>query len=538
MTESKFQEALRSVAARMPQVVREHEIMRVAATVCGRDSVKSAETTRQEVLKWAQKRIGGRLPQEAWSGGDFDHLAGGRNCVGVRIDSEESDIWAIRIDDPDKTVPGRNWTTEVVVGLKLPQSPQLSIRLLASTPEDSLDIVHHTPGLVQQVADRCGLSAGGYDLISKPTIIQSEDEAEQLADMLADAKRRLPVFVLTTPEGSSEPLLDASVLARAMLGIAHVFVLPAANTWHITERFGKVRSVFGGAVRAYLPGFDASSDPYSHRLFLTENLLKQDGKSQYDRWMRSLAAHESVRRTKLGIDVLAFANIRNARLERRQTTLVSQAASESEQLNAANARIEALEKQVRDDKATLEFFSSEHEKSELRAEIAEQQLRAAGFRIRQLISQITTSGGSADTADSLPTSWADFSNWCDSYLAGRVILAPAARRMVKDPAFEDVQQAARCLVWLATVCRERRMGIGAGTLRDEPVEDGVRNAHCGGDQFDLDWQGQRYTADWHIKSGGNTHDPKRCLRIYYFWEPASEQIVVAEMPAHRRTEAT
>ncbi|WP_132661730.1 hypothetical protein [Rhizobium azibense] len=285
-------------------------------------------------------------------------------------------------------------------------------------------------------------------------------------------------------------------------------------------------------------GFDATSDPYSHRLFLAENLLKQDGTAQCDRWMRSLAAQESVRRTKLGRDVLAFAPIRNASLQLRQTKLISEGADDSEQLAAANTRIEALEKQANDDHATLEFFSSEHEKSELRAESAEQQLRAAGFRIRQLLDQIANQGGSADTALSLPTSWGEFAHWCDTQLAGRLTLAPAARRMVKDPIFEDVEQAARCLVWLATACRERRMGIGEGTLRDEPVEDGVRNAHCGGDQFDLDWQGQRYTADWHIKSGGNTHDPKRCLRIYYFWEPASEQIVVAEMPSHRRTDAT
>lgn len=538
MAESKLQEALRGMAVRMPKVVREHEIMRIAASVGGRDSTKSAEYARHEVLKWAQKRIGGLLPEQAWSGDDFDYLAGGRNCVGVRINSGDSDIWAVRIDDPDKTVPGRNWTTEVVVGLQPRQSPQLSIRLLASTPEDSLDISHHTPGLVQQVADRCGLSAGGYELTSEPFIIQYADEAEQLADMLAAGERRLPVFVLTTPDESSEPLLDANVLARAMLGIAHVVVLPASYTWYITERFGKVRSVFGGAVRAYLPGFDASSDPYSHRLFLTENLLKQDGASQCDRWMRSLAAHESVRRTKLGRDVLAFAPIRNASLQLRQTALISEHASESEQLIAANARIAALEKQASDDKATLEFFSSEHEKSELRAESAEQQLRAAGYRIRQLHDQLAKAGDAPDAEISLPTSWSDFANWCDTQLAGRLILAPAAKRMVKDPIFEDVEQAARCLVWLATNCRERRMGNGEGTLRDEPVEDGVRNAHCGGDQFDLDWQGQRYTADWHIKSGGNTHDPKRCLRIYYFWEPASEQIVVAEMPAHRRTDAT
>jgi len=70
------------------------------------------------------------------------------------------------------------------------------------------------------------------------------------------------------------------------------------------------------------------------------------------------------------------------------------------------------------------------------------------------------------------------------------------------------------------------------------ADNGIRNAHCGGDQFDLDWQGRRYTADWHIKSGGNTHDPTRCLRIYYFWDSETQQIVIADMPAHRRTALT
>jgi hypothetical protein len=103
---------------------------------------------------------------------------------------------------------------------------------------------------------------------------------------------------------------------------------------------------------------------------------------------------------------------------------------------------------------------------------------------------------------------------------------------------EDVELAARCLLWLANDYRDRRMGGGEGSLRDQAVEDGLWNAHCGSDQFDLDWQGGRHTADWHIKNGGNTRDPKRCLRIYYFWDATTQQVIIAEMPAHRRTGAT
>lgn len=429
----------------------------------------------------------------------------------------------------------------MVVGFKVGQAPRFSARLLASTQENELDIEPHAPGFVQQVAENCFLSQGPYQITAEPWLVDSDDEANRLGEVLVDQYRNSPIFALTVPEDSPDPhkpLIDAGALARATLGIGSVVIVPASQTWILTERFGKQRSVFGGAVRAYLPGFAEDSNPYAHRLVLADHLSTPDGVAQCTRWMRSLAATESVRRTLLGREVLAFSAIRNASLQLRQQQLRQEGASETEQLAAANARIEALEREVFDQNSSLEYFDGEHKRAEERAETAEEQSRAAAFRIQQLIEQIKETGSAVDTNIELPSSWRNFANWCDVNLAGRVALSPFARRQVRSPEFEDAQSAARCLLWLATECRERRMKGGEGSLREEIVEDGVRNAHCGKDQFDLDWQGQRQTADWHIKNGGNTRDPKRCLRIYYFWHAPTQQIVIAEMPAHRRTDAT
>jgi hypothetical protein len=541
MDRSALWELLSPVAARMPRVVREHEILRVAASIAGRDSAKAADTARREVLNWAEKRSGGRLPNDAWEFQGFEYFSGGRNSIGLRIQNDGSDIWAIRADDPDKNVPGRVWTTEIVVGLIRGEQARFSARLLASTSEGDLNIEPHTPGFVQQVAEKCGLWLGSYEIRAEAWLIDTEDEAENLIAMLIDQNRRLPVFVLTVPEGANnphQPLLDASSLARAALGTGHVVILPAAFTWALTQRFGKLRSVFGGAVRAYLPSFFETANPYAHRLVLADHLSTPDGRAQCTRWMRSLAATESMRRSTLGRDVLAFDEIRNSSLAFRQLQLKQAGASDKEQLDAANARIEVLERQFRDQKASLEYFDAEHQVAEERAETAEEQARASAFRIQQLLGQLEANGDVADANVELPEAWADFSGWCDVHLAGRVVLSPAARHAVRAPMFTDVQMAARCLLWLANNCRARRLEGGEGSLRDEVVEDGIRNSHCGEDQFDLTWQGLRYTADWHIKSGGNTRDPVRCLRIYYFWEPNTQQIVVADMPAHRRTSAT
>lgn len=535
MGQSTQLEALSCAPPRKPLAVREHEIMRVSARLAG-----PLEPARKEVLEWAQVRGGKEFPAKAWAFQPFENLAGGRNCTGVRIDKARCDVWAIRVDDPDKTVPGRIWTTEVVVGLLEDQPPFLSTRLLVCTREEELHIEPHVPNLLPQVAEKCGIWCGPYRLTPEPWLIESESDSGSLVEMLLNSERRLPVFVLTVPEDSDDPnrpLLDASALSRATLGLAHVAVLPAEHTWALTKALGKMRSVYSGAVRAYLTDFSKASDPYSHRLVLAEHLRTPDGERQCTRWLRTLAARESVRRFRLDKDVLNFSTVRNSSLEFKQKKLKVEGASEREQLSAAMQRIKALEKQIEEEKASLEYFSNEHSLAEDRAEAAEVQSRAAAFRIQTLLAQLTANG-EEPAGIALPDSWEDFANWCDVNLAGQVMLTPHARRSVRAPVFEDVELAARCLLWLATKGRDWFIGGGGGTIRDEPVEDGVRNAHCGSDQFDFEWQGDHYTADWHVKNGGNTREPRRCLRIYYCWDASTQQIVIADMPAHRRTGAS
>jgi hypothetical protein len=540
LSESTAWDALRPLAARMPTIVREHEILRVAAIIHGRDKSK-AEAARREVLAWAQNRSGGRLPPKAWVFEEFEYFSGGRNSVAVRIDNNDSDIWAIRADDPDKAVPGRVWTTEVVIGLTSNMPAQFSARLLVSTPERNLEIYPHTPGFVQQVAEKCVLSRGPVDFSAEPWLIESDYDAERLVDILIDQNRSLPVFVLTVPDASIDPntpLLNATSLARATLGMALIAIVPAAFTWALTGRFGRQRSVFGGAVRAYLAGFAEDASPYGHRLVLADRIGTNQGAAECSQWMRSLAAAESVRRTRLGTDVLDFATIRNASLQLKQQLLETEGASDASKLDAANARVKALEADLKSARDAELFLLDEHTQVEGRAQAAEGQLNAASFRIQQLLEQLKRRGQTPDADIQLPVSWKDFDDWCDQNLVGRVVLAPQARSGLRNPDFQDAELAARCLVWLANDYRDRRLAGGEGSLRDYVLEPGIRNSPCGADEFRIWWQGQQHTAEWHIKNGGNTRDPRRCLRIYYFWDDATQQVIIADMPKHRDSALT
>lgn len=536
---SRFTEALSPLAARMPRAIRDMEILRVAAQLDGEDFEEATDTARRAVLRWAKRRAGGHLPQEAGDLEDFELTRGGRNSTAVRLRPEGVDLWALRAEDPDKDVAGRVWATEVVVGGKIEDRPFFCLRLITSTNETDFRIEPHVPGPVLQLVDAPGLVIGGRELLSIPRLIETKRSAEDLCDHLEDPARRLPIIVVTISEGvSSGTMIDDTVLAKATAGLARVVRLSSELTWILTSRFGRYRSVFGGAVRIYVPGFSSVDDPYRHRLFLAEHLVSEEDSVVCVAWLRKAVADYSVAHTRLGRDVLDFSAVRTESRRFRASSMRDTAASDTDLLETANALIESLEQQVEEKNKEIDIYVEEVEVAEARAEASENQNRVLLYQVRQLKDALD-GGGDAPTAEPpLPQAWPEFLDWIDQTYPDRVVLTPAARRMVRSPEFEDVTCVAQSIVWLATKYRECRVEGRGGTLRDAPVIDGVRNAPCGGDTYDTYWNGRKCEVDWHIKSGGSTRDPKRCLRIYYFWEPDTERAVIDHLPSHRRTGMT
>jgi len=521
----------------MPRAVRDIEILRVSAQLEGEDYAASAEAARKEALKWAKKRAGRALPKAAWDLHDFDLPVGGRSSAAVRIDSDALDLWALRAEDPDKSVAGRVWSTEIVIGGEVGSRPHVSLRLIVSTTEPDFTVEPHVPGPVLQMIEAPGLIRGARQLFSKPVTVQTENDAQDLCDHLEDRERRLPIFVVAMPEGNGKTHINTALLAKAVAGLARIVLVPAELTWILTKRFGKYRSVFNGGVRAYLRGFSATDDPFRHRLFLEADLRKAGGGSACVRSLRALAAEASISETRLGKDVLDFAAVRTASKKLRKTNVANQAAPEAERLKIAEDWAESLEKLVEEKEKEIDGYVAEIETTEERAQSAEQENRSLLFHIRQLQATLAGGGETPTHEPPLPQDWSEFADWLDQTYPDKVLLTPSARRMARSPEFEDVTLVARAIAWLATVQHDRRIN-GGGSLRDVQVENGILNSPCGGDTYPADWKGRRYDVDWHVKTGSNVRDPKRCLRIYYFWEAETQQTVVAHLPSHRRTSAT
>lgn len=532
-------EAIAPLRSKFPKVIRKHEILRVAAEFPYGSAASIMAQARNEVLAWASRRTGEELPATAWQGESFESsLAGGRTTIGSRIIDEGLDLWALTADDPDKNVAQRVWTTEVVIGQKGANRPQLGVRLIVSTPEDELDIEPAVPGLVKQIADRCVIQVGGFDANSSAFTVTSEADARALIAMITDEGRMLPVFVASGDERSNNPdvaLIDAASLARATVGIAHVAVLPAKHSYSLTDAFGKALSVYHGAVRVYRPSFGLDANPYDHELMLSDRVAANP--AFVSRTLKSIAAAESIRRTRLGVDVVPFGSVRSAAIKIEQERMVAAGASDSEQLSAAKRRIESLMSELNQLKEFQELYDLDIKEAESRAKEAESQLYGAKERIRQLEEVVKSRGAKQVVGDTPPDKWIDFVKWFDVNCAGKLSLTSAAKTGIKKAEFDDPSLAARCLLWLAGRCRDTLIG-GGGSLANVPIEPGVQNAPCGADAFEFNFRGRRYMADWHVKNGGNTRDRKRCLRIYYAWDLEAQEIIVADMPAHRRTGAS
>ena len=201
------------------------------------------------------------------------------------------------------------------------------------------------------------------------------------------------------------------------------------------------------------------------------------------------------------------------------------------ELQSSRHQLDELTTKLRSTREEAEYFLTENQEAEARAGKQQRRIDEAKARIAQLEEQLRSLGHTP-----LPGGWEDFVDWCERELGGSLILSPKARREIKGAHFADAPLAARCLLWLAGEYRDGRLNGAGASLRIE--ESGIRNEPCGGDKVPLKWRGENRHADWHLKNGGNTRDPARCLRIYYFWDQETRQVVVASMPAHVRSAIT
>ena len=218
-------------------------------------------------------------------------------------------------------------------------------------------------------------------------------------------------------------------------------------------------------------------------------------------------------------------------------------------LKLADAELRSKEEQIKELEAALE----EKELQALQVTEETEQVRSQQYwlqaRIDQLEKELSDTGRELDAKVLFPDNYQQMEEWVGRHLSARMFLASKAVRAVKNAAFEDVELVYKALLLLGREYRDMKLHggstrnqgfnqkLGELGLVEEPSGDSSR-LKAQGEEFLVMYDGRKRLLERHLKNGGNTRDPRRCFRLYFFYDDEKHLVVVGSLPAHLTTRAT
>jgi hypothetical protein len=142
----------------------------------------------------------------------------------------------------------------------------------------------------------------------------------------------------------------------------------------------------------------------------------------------------------------------------------------------------------------------------------------------------------------IPSDLRQFQSWCESRLTGSVVLMKSAYDGVKKSRFHEPSFIYRALLLLRDkyVPMRRKGGddlradfeqacqeLGLEETPTFTADPSSRDR----ERFSVPHGGVTTLLDRHLKKGVS-YEPKYCFRLYFFWDVASQQVIVGSLPSH------
>ncbi|MGY1751089.1 hypothetical protein [Modestobacter sp. SYSU DS0511] len=256
---------------------------------------------------WVARKSGGGLPVPEGGRAEGTTVTRSRNADGSWIESahpaevvvrrgEQQGSGSVRQATSAALVEhrpdGSRWTTTLRTwSCTAPENSELGegsgwlwVDVEAVSSESMTGTVIAAPVLVRTLLDsgvnprrRCVV------LQSTPSRFEGEEGAEALAELLSHGDRDLPIVVFSDDPATTRPpggpsFFDAAVAQVAVrtAGIAATAVVDPTASAHLAAILGRQHSVWGGALRMYLPDVDpaAARDGWRHRYVTAERYLR------------------------------------------------------------------------------------------------------------------------------------------------------------------------------------------------------------------------------------------------------------------------
>ncbi len=533
-----------------------HPISQVLLQLRGDDPTRTFDTVRQQVLDWIAHRAGRALPDHAWTGAAFELEEVGAQRVAAVVLTKPR-YWAARIDDADKTVAQRTWVTEIGVAESPDKSVLFGTRLTCVTRGRDQSYARSIPAFVRRVAQPGVAWLEHWPVRKEPWLISTEGDVDSLVRLLR-APRKVDVIVLSLPEDSVDPqdaVAPALDVHQRTWGVAHVAVITGPASFYPSDRLGKEFSVFRQAVRTYRPGFDPGRDePYAHPLAMPLRIADwpNGGPVAYADFLINQSLARSVARSDAQESVPPFATIRQLAAQERLAAARQLVSSDKDLLEIAEDEIETLKAALADEKKTAAELlkAAEEERDAALAAADSANARAGAMRYRiEALDQSRHARDDEAEPEVIPDSLDEIQEWCANNLAGSVEVHNRAFQGLKKSQFSDIGLIYRALLLLRDFyVPMRRYGGQEGKeafeakcrdlgIVETPTFSGEKWGEEG-DTYIVTVAGRPRLLERHLKKGGNTRDPRRCFRLYFFWDADSEQAIVGWLPSHLESRAT
>lgn len=529
-------------------------------------------TARKTILDWISKRSDESVPAAAYDGGPFSLALGHGEVVAG------NGLWALRFDTSDEDLREeegieRRWRTEIVIANPKQGNSLFSVKLSVITATSGVPFIRSAPQLVRDLSVAPGLIFDGERYGSN----KIGEEAKVFFEFLLRHDRRPVIAVAENEMGTVS--VDIEWLRRFSAGFAHVVRVPDQLASEIRRRYGRKWSVYGGAIRIYMPGVLLGDDGYRASPIITQKTIPNE-KAEQKRFLRRLTEKMlsfSVLRHDLDEQAPGFLSIRShlqslaiagaskaaakARADvEAANTNEDKISAQAREIEAMRLEQDALRSQARDIEEKLRESLQERDlaydgNQELEQEVdrLKKQVFSVNARARIFEAKLLEGGEKIQIEIEHPASYEDLDDWAEKYYPDRLIILPKAIKAAKKSEYEDVEHIGRCLSLLAVEYVDMRRGVvGAQDLYQKkcndlrvevsPVGSALQN-HRYKHQFVAPYQNGYAELDLHLSPASGTAergsvDPKKTYRIYFSWDRDQELVVVGSMPSHLTTTLT
>jgi hypothetical protein len=517
-------------------------VVQVTSELAGLEPSESVVVARHCLLRWLRdKQRITDLPDAAWNGSSFELDSLPSHSVAVE---SFGDLWALRFDKADDQVHGRIWRSEAIVGLSSGVA-LVGARLTVISREWDIPHFKSVPRAILDLVQSPGLVDYGVSLRSAPIDINTNDDLESLIALLENRARTRPVYVVSTALNTTLDL-DATRLALRTAGLAHVVRLSKDVAWAFSDIVGRNLSVYGDAIRTYKPGFDRYSGAWEDHPLATGDWIRRRFVSA-DRFMAMLvenAISDTVLLPNLERRLPSFTSVRQVVSQRRLEAARKDTGNLSEMMEIYRQDNDRL----REDIAAAEQLLDEKERIHQGVQAERERFAQQNYNLRTRIALLESHGEQRERDQDVqwPTRYEEMESWAAMYLGDRLLLLPRALRGLKKAEYNEVQTVAKALRYLGSEYWELRAGSGTREASIDAARNlGVEVAPTGDqatlrqwrEQYEVSWGSERCFLDTHLKCG-SSRDPRNCLRIYFFWDEDSNQIVVGHLPNHLTNEAS